>query len=191
MAMVVAMGSHTGMFEIRQAKASDARGIAEVRVRTWQEAYRDIMPTEFLAALSVDADEKRWRGLLKAQAPERRTLVAESGGQVVGFVTAGVLRGDETEPLTGEVYAIYARPDRWGQGVGRKLLGQAEKDLVELGYEEAVLWVLTDNQRARAFYERAGWHADGGTKRATFGGREVEEVRYRIALRRSRVDEPA
>lgn len=185
------MGSRAGMFEIREAKASDARGIAEVRVHTWQEAYRDIMPTAFLNGLSVDADEKRWRDLLKAQAPNRRMLVADSGGQVVGFVTAGVLREENAQPRTGEVYAIYVPPDWWGQSIGRGLLAHAEQALIEQGYDAAVLWVLADNRRARAFYERAGWHPDGGTKSATFGGREVEEVRYRIALGRSRVDEPA
>jgi GNAT superfamily N-acetyltransferase len=82
-------------------------------------------------------------------------------------------------------------PDWWGQSIGRGLLAHAEQALIEQGYDAAVLWVLADNRRARAFYERAGWHPDGGTKSATFGGREVEEVRYRIALGRSRVDEPA
>jgi len=101
------------------------------------------------------------------------------------------VRGETAQPLSGEVYAIYVLPDCWGQGIGRALLAHAERDLIEHGYDEAVLWVLADNQRARAFYERAGWHADGGTKRDTFGGREVEEVRYRRALRTSRVNEPA
>jgi len=189
--MVVAMGACDAIAVIRRARADDAQGIADVRVRTWQEAYRQIMPTAFLNGLSVDADEKRWRELLNAPSPNRRTLVAESDGQVVGFVTAGVLRGETEQPLSGEVYAIYVMPDCWDQGVGRQLLAHAEQGLMEQGYAQAVLWVLADNQRARAFYERAGWHADGGTKRATFGGREVEEVRYRIALGMSGVNEPA
>jgi ribosomal protein S18 acetylase RimI-like enzyme len=189
--MVVAMGACDGIAVIRRARAADAHGIADVRVRTWQEAYRHIMPTEFLNRLSVDTDEKRWRELLNAPSPDRWTLVAESGGQVVGFVTAGVMRGEMAQPPSGEIYAIYVLPDCWGQGVGRQLLAHAEQGLMEQGYVQAVLWVLADNQRARAFYERAGWYADSGTKRDTFGGREVEEVRYRIALGRSGMNEPA
>jgi ribosomal protein S18 acetylase RimI-like enzyme len=189
--MVVAMDSRAGMFQIREAQVPDARGIAEVWVRTWQEAYRDILPTAFLNGLSVDAGEKRWRDLLNAAMPGRRTLVADSGGQVVGFVTAGVLRDEKAQPPSGEVYAIYVLPDWWGQDIVRSLLAHAEQVLIEQGCDEAVLWVLADNQRARTFYERAGWRTDGGAKRDTLGGREVEEVRYRIALRRSTVNEPA
>jgi ribosomal protein S18 acetylase RimI-like enzyme len=187
--MVVPMAAYPGTFHIREATEHDARAISEVRVRTWQEAYRDILPTNFLNDLSVDAGEKRWLELLRKPAPDRRTLVAESAGQVVGFVIAGVLRGESPQPVIGEVYAIYVLPDHWGQGVGRGLLSRAETELIEQGYREAMLWVLADNQRARTFYERAGWHADGGTKRDTFGGREVTEVRYRVALDRAgRVD---
>jgi ribosomal protein S18 acetylase RimI-like enzyme len=189
--MVEAMGVCDGTVVIRRAGEADARAIAEVRVRTWRRAYRDLMPTSFLDELSVDATESRWRDALRSGEPDRRMQVAESAGQVVGFVSAGVPRDEPVQPLTGEVYAIYVSPDCWDRGVGRKLLAHAEKDLIDLGYGEAVLWVLAGNQRARAFYERAGWHSDGATKRATFGGREVEEVRYRIALGTSRVNEPA
>ena len=183
--MVAAMDGCAGIVEIRRASSDDARGIAEVRVRTWQKAYSDILPPEFLDALSVDAGESRWRDLLSAPGPDRWTLVAESSGQVVGFVSAGVPRDEGMPRLTGELYAIYVLPDCWDRGVGRSLIGQAEEKLKQQGFKEAVLWVLADNQRARAFYERAGWHADIGTKQAEFGGREVTEARYRIALGRA------
>ena len=62
-------------------------------------------------------------------------------------------------------------------------------NLIAHGYDDAVLWVLADNQRARTFYEMAGWRADGGIKHDTIGGREIEEVRYRLTLERSRVAE--
>jgi ribosomal protein S18 acetylase RimI-like enzyme len=183
--MVAAMGGCDGIVEIRPASEDDARGIAEVRVRTWQKAYSDIMPAEFLEGLSVDAGERRWRELLSAPTPDHWTLVAESAHRVVGFVSAGVPRDEGLPKGAGEVYAIYVIADCWNRGVGRALLGQAEQRLTEQGFDQAVLWVLADNQRARAFYEGAGWHADGGTKQAPFGGREVSEVRYRVALGRA------
>jgi len=183
------MGACDGMVHIRRARAADARGMAEVHVRTWQEAYRDQLPAPFLKALSIDARENHWRNELHAMAPERRPWVAEANDQIVGFVASGTARDDTASPLTGEVYAIYVLPDCWDRGVGRSLLAHAEADLVTHGYNEAVLWVLADNQRARAFYELAGWHADGGTKHDSIGGRDVTEVRYRIALERSRVAE--
>jgi ribosomal protein S18 acetylase RimI-like enzyme len=185
------MGACDGNLEIRLAGEGDARDIAEVRVRTWQKAYGGILPADFLEGLSVDAGESRWRDLLSAPTADRWTLVAESSGQVVGFASAGVPRDDEMTRLTGEVYAIYVLPSCWDKGVGRSLISYAQRQLKEQGFDEAVLWVLADNERARTFYERAGWRPDGGTKQATFGGREVTEVRYRIALETARGGEPA
>lgn len=189
--MVDAMGACDGKVDVRPASAADAPGIAEVRVRTWQVAYRDILPAQFLDELSIEASADRFRERLSAPTPDRRTWVAEAAGRIVGFVSLGAVRDQPAPRLSGEIYAIYVLAECWERGIGRQLLETAARELKALGYSDAVLWVLADNQRARTFYERAGWHADGATKQDTFGGREVTEVRYRIALETSRADEPA
>jgi RimJ/RimL family protein N-acetyltransferase len=53
--------------------------------------------------------------------------------------------------------------------------------LAEEGYNSAMLWVLADNPRARRFYEREGWRADG-ERADTIRGVEVEEALYRLSL---------
>src|SRR3972149_10262017 len=113
-------------------------------------------------ALGTGARENHGRNELHAMAPARRPGVAEANDQIVGFVASGTARDDTANPLTGEVYAIYVLPDCWDRGVGRTLLAHAEHDLLSHGYADAVLWVLGANQRARTFYEMAGWPADGG-----------------------------
>ncbi len=57
------------------------------------------------------------------------------------------------------------------------------ESLRELGYAEAILWVATENRRARRFYEREGWHFDGASKVEVMEGVEVSEVRYCRLLR--------
>lgn len=178
-----------GMVHLRRAREDDARAIAEVHVRTWQAAYRDQLPEPYLNALSVDVRERYWATELHLMPADRRPWVAETQSEIVGFVAAGPTRDEAAGDMTGEVYAIYVLPDCWDRGLGRNLLAHAERDLLSHGYNEAVMWVLTDNARARAFYETAGWHADGGFKHDSIGGREVDEVRYRIALEKSRVGE--
>jgi RimJ/RimL family protein N-acetyltransferase len=42
-----------------------------------------------------------------------------------------------------------------------------------------VLWVLEANERARRFYERGGWKADGETRVEAISGQPVPQVRYR------------
>ena len=58
---------------IRDAELRDARGIAEVHVRSWQAAYVGIIVDEELAELSVDQREQFWMQILSKV--ERATLV--------------------------------------------------------------------------------------------------------------------
>ena len=39
--------------------------------------------------------------------------------------------------------------------------------------------LLAENRRARAFYERAGFHPDGAAMETVIGGKPLEELRYR------------
>jgi ribosomal protein S18 acetylase RimI-like enzyme len=172
---------------IRRARPTDARAIAEVHVGTWREAYHGLLPASFLAGLSVETRERFWSSELGVTPTERMPWLAESGGQVVGFVSAGPARDVDARPEVGEVYAIYVLPDCWDRGVGRDLLRHAESDLRSHGYSAATLWVLADNNRACRFYERSGWLRDGA-RTESIGGIELEELRYRLTLDRSRVD---
>jgi hypothetical protein len=40
-------------------------------------------------------------------------------------------------------------------------MSRCEEFLRDEGFASATLWVLRDNPRARAFYEKAGWQATG------------------------------
>lgn len=171
---------------IRRARADDARAIAQVHVDTWREAYRGLLPAEYLSALSVDRRETFWASELKVTPAERMPWLADSAGTVAGFVSAGPSRDEDAVSATGEVYAIYVRPECWDRGVGRDLLGHAERDLRGHGYTEARLWVLAGNERARRFYEKAGWVA-GPARTDHIGDIEVEEVRYSKVLEASRL----
>jgi ribosomal protein S18 acetylase RimI-like enzyme len=181
------MGKCDGMVHLRRAHESDARAVAEVHVRTWQQAYRDLLPTAYLNSLSVEARERFWASELSVLPADRSLWLAEASGEVVGFASVGPSSDEVTSPSTGEIYAIYVLPECWDRGVGRSLLAHAMRDLVEHGYDTATLWVLESNERARRFYEQAGWRTDGARKLDRIGDQEVSEVRYRSALDKSRL----
>jgi ribosomal protein S18 acetylase RimI-like enzyme len=163
--------------QIRPARREDAAAIAGVHVRTWQAAYDHVFGAERLARMDLEALQTRWQRWLDQ---EEQVWVAEDAGGVVGFAYIGDSRD---APEEGEVYAIYALPEAWGTGAGPALMREALDALRATPYEEAILWVLEDNPRARRFYEREGWHADGGAKEDEFLGVAVNEVRYRKRLR--------
>lgn len=172
------------MNEIRPARAEDADDIARVHVASWRVAYDGLMPAAYLQGLDVGARAAGWRSTLAAPKDRSRTLVLESDGELVGFVAVGASRDEpESRQLSGEVAAIYLDPACWGRGWGRALLGAGRCSLVEMGFGDAVLWVLDANARARAFYKADGWALDGGVKTDESRGFTVREVRYRRALR--------
>lgn len=158
---------------IRPASPEDALAIETIRVRGWRSAYRHVFPPADLDALPIDPE--RWRSRLHVPPPGWATVVCEEAGDVVGFASTGPSR-DEDE--FGELYAIYVDPESWSTGTGRALLASAEATLAT-EYGAALLWVLDDNPRARAFYERAGWAPDGTRKAEERLGVRASEVRYR------------
>lgn len=147
--------------QIRAARRGDELAVAELHVRSWQEAYSGLMPAEFLAALDPRERRERYR-FEDGEGPT--TLLALDGGEaLLGFVTFGESRDADARGL-GEVYALYVDPQSHRGGVGRMLMAEARRGLAADGFTEAILWVLQGNDRARSFYEREGWVADGTSR---------------------------
>jgi ribosomal protein S18 acetylase RimI-like enzyme len=165
--------------EVRPAVPDDADGIAEVHVASWRGAYKGLLPAAMLDALSVERRAKQWQEeLAKAN---QTTWVAVQAERVVGFASVGGSRDADTGPGVGELYAIYVIPPAWGRSVGHALHEPAVTRLAS-EYNEAVLWVLDGNARARGFYERHGWVPDGAVKEEQRGAAVLNEVRYRRFL---------
>lgn len=182
---------------VRLPASGDGDDIARAHIQAWKVGYAEMLPAGFLAELDEIERGLAWEDRLRAhrRLREQRNhefLVAEVRDgpddeyRLVGITTLGVERdaGDEAQPghQVGEVWMINVLPSAWGCGVGSHLLAAAQARLAEQGFSEAVLWVLTANGRARRFYERHGWSADGERKIETFGGSDVEELRYRRRL---------
>jgi ribosomal protein S18 acetylase RimI-like enzyme len=106
----------------------------------------------------------------------------ELDGQIVGFACVGPSRDDDTDTATTELWGLYLDPAHWGVGHGHTLHTEALDVARASGTTAATLWVLTTNQRARNFYERQGWAADGAEKTVWRGDVRLDETRYRISL---------
>ena len=179
------------MIEIRAARREDADAIARAHVDAWRAAYRNSFTDDYL-----DADEfeetrfDRWRAWSWNSLVGSQLFVPVLDGGVVGFGHAGPERDEPAcdasgseiaapaAPTRGEVYGFYLHPMSWGSGVAGPLMAACVLHLREAGFNEAVLWVLRDNPRARGFYEKAGWSPSG----ATGEWEGVPEVQYSISL---------
>ncbi len=171
--------------KMRRATAGDEVGIAEAHVASWQAAYIGQLPQDLLDNLVPEDRVDGWRQAL-AQPDPTAISVAISGSTVAGFAAVGPARdNDLATGLTGELMAIYVRPEHWDSGVGRRLMHWSLDHLTEAGFTQAVLWVLATNHRAIRFYQQGGWvgdHSEWGTKEETIGGQVVQERRYLRSL---------
>jgi len=161
--------------QVRRATDDDARAIADVQVETWRATYLDVMPADVLDALDMEERERMWRRF--AAADGFAVFVAEREERIVGFASVGACRDP---PGTGELFAIYVAPHFQRTGAGLALMEAAVAWLAER-WDEAVLWVATENPRARRFYEQYGWIEDGERVDTSLIGAAVPETRYRLS----------
>jgi GNAT superfamily N-acetyltransferase len=153
--------------QLREARRGEELAVADIHVRAWQEAYRGLIPDEFLGALDP-ADRARTYTFEASDPAAPQTVVAVEVGEdgdetILGFTTICPSR-DADAPGLGEVVALYVDPGRYRGGVGRLLMAEARRRLEEAGFTDALLWVLDGNDRATRFYEREGWAPDGSTR---------------------------
>ena len=165
---------------IRDALPTDAQVIAQIHVRSWQQAYRELLPSDFLDSLSVTLPRREayWRDAITRR--ECNVLVAEVAGQVVGWIAVGPCRDQERSGVgRGEVQAIYVLADLWGKGIGTALWQAGSGLLFDQSYKHLSLWVLAANVRAIRFYQRRGGMEEPDSRRSLLrGGVTLEEVRY-------------
>ena len=158
--------------------------MGDLHVRSWQVAYRGIVPDAILDGLSIEARIEFWARAIgqTATEPSRevRIWVVEEAGQVVGLATTRPCPDPDVPAGTGELHSIYLAPESWSRGLGARLLDVAVADLRERGCMPLVLWVIESNSRGRRFYERTGWTPDGGRQPIDFDGVLVDEIRYRL-----------
>jgi ribosomal protein S18 acetylase RimI-like enzyme len=169
---------HAGVvIEVRDAVIDDADALATAHIDGWRVGYRGVVSDEYLDAEEFATSRRdRWRAWTwQAALPDSRMFVVTIQGRVVGFGHAGPEQPDPTltptvttdGPTTtqglhrGEVYGFYVHPSAWGSGAAAALMSRCEEFLRDEGYPSALLWVLRDNPRALAFYEKAGWHFTG------------------------------
>lgn len=93
-------------------------------------------------------------------------MVFEVGGQIGGYATYGPSR--QTTTKLGEIYELYLAPEYQGLGHGTDLF-EACRARLDLQWSNGlIIWVLSKNTRAIAFYK-------------TLGGEPIATRKFRFA----------
>jgi GNAT superfamily N-acetyltransferase len=166
--------------QLRPAEPPDAMAVARVHVRSWQAAYRRLLPDDYLDQLRPE-DRARAYDFTTLDPLKPRTIVAVEEGLIHGFSTTAPSRDPDLANYR-ELCALYVDPEQWGRGMGHTLVSAARAYLCELGFRHAFLWVLRGNVRAERFYQIDRWAADGVKRTDSVWGVTVDEVRYQRGL---------
>lgn len=165
------------MATIRPAAPRDLQAIAEIHVRSWQTAFRGIMPGGLLGGMDVADRREMWRGQIRRH-PESLLVAADERETLLGFCCLGPAQGDANDaPYEGRLYALHVRPDLKRRGLGTRLVGAAFGRLHDLGCRAAIIWTLEALAPSRRFYERLGGRVVK-SKITDFHGTGLVEVGY-------------
>lgn len=147
----------------------------EAAVSVWREsntARRGGRP------VSAD-DERRVRDYLTQ--PESFLLVGRDGGEVVGVALGLQGRADDgAGPLVPglcHIALVFVAPDRWGRGIGGRLVDAVLTEARARGYDRTQLWTHADNRRAQRLYLSRRFVPSGRQRDDELGERIVHFTR--------------
>ncbi|TCW77880.1 GNAT family N-acetyltransferase [Burkholderia sp. SRS-46] len=148
---------------IRIANVDDAGRLAELKRETFRETFVEGFGIRYGADdLAAYEAESYAPDVVRHQLadPEHRTWVVETDERALtGYAHVGPckLPHPEVRPEDGELCQIYLRRSAQGTGAGQRLLDLALAFLDEHRPGPIWLGVWSGNERAIAFYERAGF----------------------------------
>jgi len=161
---------------IRRAIKEDGAEIANVHLNSWREAYRNLLPQDYLDQLPLSFRKRMNLWSQTAVMNDRALYVAENKLGIIGFSVFAPAR-DKNLNEHGELGAIYLLEKFKGQRIGAALLKMGMKQLLEWNYSKAYCWVLQNNPTIK-FYEKSGAVFNGMEKSDDIGGLKVKELCY-------------
>jgi ribosomal protein S18 acetylase RimI-like enzyme len=145
---------------IRRATDSDRPAIARIHTESWGDTYRGILPDSLLDDRLPAIMSHRWAA--QAIEPSDAVLVAEDGGEVLGFAATWL-----ADPAYIDFLHVAA-PAR-SRGIGRLLLAETARHFLAIGSKRALLHVVAANLRARSLYLALGGRPAGVEDKNLYG----------------------
>jgi ribosomal protein S18 acetylase RimI-like enzyme len=155
--VVTWLAAHKGQVPEGQWQARQKNWTPEGSAQGWAETLRDM-------AAGIDADYCIYLAIETADPPE-----------IIGLVMGGPAHMGPW-PEAGQIYSVYVRADKQGQGVGKKLLATAVRHLAQLGRHKLVIGCLDTNTPARGFYEACGGQKVGEVETEDEGFLERQRI---------------
>jgi ribosomal protein S18 acetylase RimI-like enzyme len=146
----------TNTISIRDAIAADHAFIFELSPRLAEVAK---LPWHSDNVMRKMQDDYIAEMLAQTSIP-RITLIAEKGGESIGFIHACSHKDEISGEACGTVPLLAVSPSAQGMGIGQLLMNAAEVWAKEQGYRLLHLEVFANNDNARGFYQKLGFQAE-------------------------------
>jgi len=161
---------------VREATSHDAAAIAHLHAESWRSAYRGVFSDDFLDNHVHEERKNSWQARFSGEETQSFfVLLAENGDRLAGFACMF----PEKDPTWGSYLDnLHVAPGLTGQGIGRNLLSEVVRRLETIGSRRGLyLWVVEQNHRARAFYEKTGGTVVGSEWHTMPDGQSVVALR--------------
>lgn len=171
---------------IRLALPDDAFQMAEISSLSWEAAYKDIIPMEFINEQNATR-LALFKRIITADNDKQYIIECDSKAVGIMCVAPPQVENIKTEMDTGiddsfwELHGIYLHPDYFHQGIGTTALEFAFNKAKENRVKNMIVWVFAENLSTIKFYEKCGFVADGATK-LYYCGKKVNCIRMRVSL---------
>ncbi len=173
------------LIQVRPALVTDGPALGAAHAEAWKAAYADLFDPRFLEE-AAESRRAAWpAAITDLLVPPSFMFVAVIDGRVLAYAHA---KPSEEGQDIGELRGFFAHPDAWGSGSATLLMDAACARLA-MNHDEVVLWTFAGAARARAFYEKVGFHPtgrenlQGPSNWLTGETAEQHSVEYRMSLR--------
>lgn len=140
------------MFRIDLAEAKDAPVLAEIRQKSWENAYRGIYSDHLLDDYDIDAHAGRF--LEQMENPTVEVYLISRDGKPVGYLTLG--HSGKYRDFPACLHSLYLVPACHRTGIGRYAMDFVKQWCKNNGYNRVYNSCNLHNHSARAFYEAMG-----------------------------------
>ena len=161
---------------IRKVQQGDELNLAYIQIESWKAAFQDILSAEILQqATDLTHATAMYKQLLDENIGNGYILEVNSQPHCIAWWDKA---RDNDMPDYAELVCIHSLQNKWRKGCGTQMMNRIMDDMKAAGYDKVMLWVFTNNVRARKFYESCGFVTYGKVKPCF----ETEEICYERKL---------
>jgi ribosomal protein S18 acetylase RimI-like enzyme len=164
----------------RAATVADAPALSVLGAQTFTDTFGHLYQPADLAIFLENHAVETWEKELSD--PAFAVRVAELDGKMVGYAKLGPPHLPfEPRGEAAELRQLYVIEEMKGQGVARALIDWVIDRARDRRADHLYLSVFTDNHRARRFYEKLGFEAEG-TYHFMVGSHADDDIVMRLKL---------